>query len=292
MPCQMSDRKVGVVLGGLSQAGSWLVPSLIESGWTVHLVSRGMKPRFDYGPHGIWHNLDLRRLDTPFPAVEVRVVFDTLGTVSDWLERMRGTGVGRVITFSSTSVFTKVGSVDPVDVKMISDVRKREQAFAETCARLRVDWTILRPTLIYGGKFGDRTVRDIARVIRLFGFFPVFGSGNGLRQPVHANDLAKACIQVCDNLKTFNRSYNVGGAEILPYRGMVERIFAALGRRPRIVRIPLPAFELAARIARLHPRYRHIRSSMAERMEKDMIFSNADAISDFEYAPGRFEPVA
>jgi nucleoside-diphosphate-sugar epimerase len=199
-------------------------------------------------------------------------------------------GVVRVITFSSTSVFTKIDSTDPIDVKSVHNLQQREQAFAETCAKLRIDWTILRPTLIYGGRFGDRTVRDIARVIRLFGFFPVFGNATGLRQPVHAEDLAKACMQVCDNTRAFNRSYNIGGGEVLPYHEMVARIFAAMGRRPRIVRIPLPAFALAARLARLHPRYRHIRSSMAERMEQDMIFSNAEAISDFGFAPRPFEP--
>jgi nucleoside-diphosphate-sugar epimerase len=284
----MPDLKNCVVLGGSSQAGSWLVPALVESGWKVHLISRGRKPQLDYGPNAIWNNLDLSSAEARFPALEVRVVFDTLGIVSDWLERFRNTGVERVITFSSTSVLTKVDSTDPVDIKMIGEVRKREQVFADSCTRLGMDWTILRPTLIYGGKFGDRTV---ARVIRLFGFFPLFGSGAGLRQPVHADDLAKACMQVCDNAMAFNRGYNIGGGEILPYREMVERIFAAMGKSPRFVRIPLSAFELAAKIARLHPRYRHIRSSMAERMEKDMTFSNAEAVADFAYTPRGFVPV-
>jgi nucleoside-diphosphate-sugar epimerase len=286
------DRKMCAVLGGSSQAGSWLVPSLIGSGWTVHLVSRGLKPQFDYGANGVWHKLDLRSPDAQFPAVEARVVFDTLGVASDWLERMRGIGIRRVISFSSTSVFTKANSDDPVDIRAVQEVRKREHALTETCARLQIGWTILRPTLIYGGKFGDRNVNDIARVIRLFGFFPVFGNPVGLRQPVHADDLARACMLVCDNPGAFNRSYNIGGGEVLPYREMVARIFAAMGKPPRFVRIPLPAFELAARIARLHPRYRHIRSSMAERMEQDMTFPNDEAISDFGYAPRRFEPVA
>ena len=287
----MPDQKTCVLLGGSSQAGSWLAPSLIEDGWTVHLISRGLKPRFDYGGNAVWHKLDLSDPDAQFPAMEARVVFDTFGVASDWLERMRGTGVRRVISFSSTSVFTKANSTDPVDISAVKEVRKREHALAESCARSQIDWTILRPTLIYGGKFGDRTVNDIARVIRLFGFFPVLGNPAGLRQPVHADDLAKACIFVCDNPGTFNRSYNVGGGEVLPYRDMVVRIFAAMERPPRFMRVPLPVFEWAARIARLHPRYRHIRSSMAERMEKDMTFSNAEAISDFGYAPRRFEPV-
>ena len=288
----MPDRKTCVVLGGSSQAGSWLVPSLIESGWTVHLISRGLKPQFDYGGNGVWHKLDLRSIDAQFPTLEARVVFDTFGVASDWLERMRGTGVRRVISFSSSSVFTKANSDDPVDIRSVQDVQKREQAFAETCARLQIDWTLLRPTLIYGGKFGDRTVTDIARVIQLFRFFPMFGNSAGLRQPVHADDLAQACILVCDNPVTFSQSYNIGGGEVLAYREMVARIFAAMRKPPRFVRVPLPAFELAARIARLHPRYRHIRSSMAERMEQDMTFSNAEAFSDFGYAPRPFEPVA
>src|SRR5260370_42414613 len=103
----MPDRKICVVLGASGQAGSWLVPLLIEGGWTVHLVSRGLKPQLDYGPRAIWHNLDLRSVDARFPAVKVRVVFDTLGNASEWLERMREAGTERVIAFSSTSVFTK-----------------------------------------------------------------------------------------------------------------------------------------------------------------------------------------
>src|SRR6478672_8295525 len=245
----MPDRKTCVVLGGSSQAGSWLVPSLIESGWTVHLISRGLKPQFDYGGNAVWHKLDLRSMNAQFPAVEARVVFDTFGVASDWLERMSGAGVRRAISFSSTSVFTKADSTDPVDVKAVQDVRKREQVFAETCARLQIDWTLLRPTLIYGGKFGDRTVNDIARVIRLLGFFPVFRNSAGLRQPVHAEDLATACMLVCDNPGTFNRSYNVGGGEVVAYREMVERIFAAIGRPPRFVRVPLLVFDWAAWIA-------------------------------------------
>jgi nucleoside-diphosphate-sugar epimerase len=286
-----SHQKTCIVLGGSSQPGSWLVPSLIERGWTVHLVSRGVKPQFDYGANGIWHTLDLKKANGGFPTIEARVVFDSLGVVGTWLERAQGTGVRRVVAFSSTSVFTKADSTDPIDIRSVQVVQAREQAFADTFARLQIDWTILRPTLIYGGKFGDRTVQDIAKAIRLLGFFPMFGSGSGLRQPVHAGDLAEACIQVCDNEATFNRSYNVGGGEVLPYRDMVARICAAMGRPARIVRIPLPVFEFAARLARLHPRYGHIRSSMAERMEKDMTFSNAEASADFGYAPRPFEPL-
>jgi uncharacterized protein YbjT (DUF2867 family) len=173
---------------------------------------------------------------------------------------------------------------------MISRLGKYEEAFIATSENLGLGWTILRPTLIYGGKFGDRTVMDIARVIRKFGFFPLLGKGCGLRQPVHSADLAKACIQVVDCPATFNQIYNLGGAECLPYHKMVERIFEAMGKRPRFLPVPLVGFQLAGRLANLHPRSRHLTSSMATRMNQDMIFSIVEASSDFGFQPRAFSP--
>jgi nucleoside-diphosphate-sugar epimerase len=278
-----------VVLGGSSQIGSWLAPALIAKGWTVHLISRGLKPQPDYGSAATWHSLNLRTA-TPFPEIDASVAFDTIGNVDECVDRLRTVGVDRVITFSSTSVFTKASSPDPGDRQSVEEIKLREDSIIRACNRAQMRWTIFRPTLIYGGKFGDRTVNDIARVIRTFRFFPVFGDAKGLRQPVHADDLAAACIAVMENPAAFDRCYNIGGGEVLPYRAMIERIFVSMGREPRFVRIPLPAFELAAKALRQVPRYRHITASMATRMQQDMVFGNEDAEHDFGYSPRRFLP--
>lgn len=281
-----------LVVGSSSQIGSWLVPDLLASGWTAHLISRGMARRADDGPFAIWHEFDLTKLDRPFPNVAASVLFHTagIGAILPWLERTRTAGVGRVIAFSSTSLLTKAASDSAYDREMIGRLAAYEQNFIATCERLGLDWTILRPTMIYGGKFGDRTVMDIVRVIRKFGFFPLLGKARGLRQPVHAADLATACMQVADCPTTFNRIYNLGGGERLPYRSMVERIFKAMDRTPRFLPVPLVGFELAVRLANLHPRYRHLTSSMAKRMNQDMVFSIEEADADFGFAPREFLP--
>jgi uncharacterized protein YbjT (DUF2867 family) len=107
---------------------------------------------------------------------------------------------------------------------------------------------------------------------------------------VHAADLAAACMQVVDCPAAFNRIYNLGGRERLPYRHMVERIFKAMDRTPRFLPVPLTGFELAVRFANLHPRYRHLTSSMATRMNQDMVFSIEEANADFGFAPRGFSP--
>jgi nucleoside-diphosphate-sugar epimerase len=255
-------------------------------------MSRGISPRADDSPSAIWQAFDLTQIDRSFPDVAANVLFHTagIGTILPWLDKISASGVSRIVAFSSTSLLTKAASENARDRQMIARLAQYEQIFIETSERLGLRWTILRPTMIYGGKFGDRTVMDIAAVIRKLGFFPLFGGGRGLRQPVHAADLAAACMQVVDCPATFNRIYNLGGGERLPYRGMVERIFSAMDRKPRFLPVPLAGFKLAVRFANLHPRYRHLTSSMATRMSQDMVFSTEEANADFGFAPRGFVP--
>jgi nucleoside-diphosphate-sugar epimerase len=105
--------------------------------------------------------------------------------------------------------------------------------------RLAIAYTIFRPTLIYGAG-RDRNIADIARFVRRFGVFPILGKGIGLRQPVHAADLAEACLLAVDSSASFNRVYNLSGGETLTYRQMVERVFQAMGKRGRVVSLPQP----------------------------------------------------
>jgi nucleoside-diphosphate-sugar epimerase len=281
-----------LVIGSSSQIGSWLVSELNADGWTSHLMSRGISPRADDSSTATWQAFDLTQIDRSFPEVTASVLFHTagIGAILPWLDKISARGVSRIVAFSSTSLLTKAASESALDRQMIARLAQYEQTFIETSERLGLRWTILRPTMIYGGKFGDRTVRDIAGVIRKLGFFPLLGGGRGLRQPVHAADLAAACMQVVDRPATFNRIYNLGGGERLPYRSMVERIFKAMDRKPRFLPVPLAGFELAVRFANLHPRYRHLTSSMATRMNQDMVFSIEEAHADFGFTPRDFRP--
>src|SRR5581483_4387437 len=107
-------------------------------------------------------------------------------------------------------------------------------ALNEGCREKGIAVTILRPTLIYGVGL-DKNITVLTGFIRRFGFFPVYPPAFGRRQPVHADDLAIAVLNVMDNEKTFGRAYNVSGGEVITYRSMLERIFTALGRKARII---------------------------------------------------------
>jgi nucleoside-diphosphate-sugar epimerase len=205
----------------------------------------------------------------------------------DYFSLIETSGARRLVALSSTSRFTKVGSGDTAEnavaAKLIES-EARVQAWAEQCG---IEWVILRPTLIYGlGR--DKNISEIARFVRRFGFFPLLGRAQGLRQPIHAKDVAAACVAALQAPNAANCAYNISGGETLAYRDMVARIFAALGRQVRLVTVPLWAFRLVVAMLRSLPRYRHWSAAMAERMNRDLVFDHADAARDLGFQPRDF----
>lgn len=205
----------------------------------------------------------------------------------DYFALFEAMGARRIVVLSSTSRFTKVGSGDTAEnviaAKLI-DGEARVRAWAEGRG---IEWVILRPTLIYG-RGRDKNITEMARFIRRFGFFPVLGKATGLRQPIHAADVAGACVAALTAPEAANRAYNISGGETLVYRDMVARVFAALGRRTRLLTVPLWAFRLALAVLRRLARYRHWSPAMAERMNRDLVFDHSEAARDLGFKPRVF----
>lgn len=121
------------------------------------------------------------------------------------------------------------------------------------------------------------------------GIFPLLGQADGLRQPVHVEDVAMACVSAITVPVAGNRAYNLSGGETLSYREMVCRIFAAIGKRPQAVTIPRWLFRLVVTVLRRLPRYRNWTTEMAERMNRDLVFDHGDAARDLAFSPRPFQ---
>ena len=280
----MVELRVGV-LGASSLVGECLLLMLRDAGCQVLALSRQARP----GDQAVtWRQLPHGgQAEEFFDWICVAPIW----VLPDYFSLLEVHGVKRVVVLSSTSRLTKVGSGDTAEqataAKLI-DGETRLQAWAESRG---IELVILRPTLIYGiGR--DKNISEIARFIRRFGFFPVLGEAKGLRQPIHAEDVAGACFTALQAPDAANRAYNISGGETLSYREMAIRVFDALGRRPRLLTVPLWAFRLAVSMLRCMPRYRQWSASMAERMNRDLVFDHADAVRDLGFKPRAFELTA
>ncbi len=285
----MNKKKVGV-LGATSLVGRCLLPLLTKNGWLVRAYSRRKVNSSD--PDIQWIQIPKSPDDLDGAANESeRICFwicvASIWVLPDYFPMLEKHGAKRIIAVSSTSIFTKSHSGSAEEKSTALKLSNAENRLEQWSAETGVEWVVLRPTLIYGRGM-DKNISEIIHWIRRLGFFPLLGKGDGLRQPVHAEDVALACLSALEKTDVVNRAYNLSGGETLSYRDMVNRLFAALGRRPRLIHVPLGVFRFTAAILRLLPRYRHLTSQMAERMNTDLIFDHSEAARDLNFEPGNF----
>lgn len=279
----MISEKVGL-LGATSLVGVRLAPLLSADGAEVHAFSR--IPQVSEHSQLIWHQNSITD-SKDNDHIEDWFCLAPIWVLREHFSLLESSGARHVVALSSTSRFTKNESSEEAEKAIASRLTEGEERLKTWAESKGIEWIILRPTLIYGhGR--DKNISEIIQFIRRFGFFPLLGKANGLRQPIHVDDVAKACVAALESPAAVNRAYNISGGETIPYREMVSRVFTALNRSPRLLPIPFALFRLAVACMRLLPRYRHWSVAMAERMNSDLVFDHLDAERDFGFSPRPF----
>lgn len=200
-----------------------------------------------------------------------------------WLESL---GIQSLVALSSTSVDTKPRSPDATERAVAMRLAHAEGAVREWARRHQVALCILRPTMIYDG-MNDANVAAIAAFIRRRGFVPLAGPARGLRQPVHAADVASACLAALARSPVPEAIYTLSGPNPLPFRDLVTEVFLACGRRPRIVHLPRWFVTALGPLARLMGR-RGSLAGIAARMNEDLVFDHHAATRDLGFTPRPF----
>jgi len=276
----VTELHVGV-LGASSLIGDCVLPVLRDAEWQVTAFSRqAVKSGFGL----VWRRLPCTESVGEIPYW---ICLTPIWVLPDYFALIKASGARRVVALSSTSRFTKISSGDTAENVIAAKFIEGEARVEAWAKSSGIEWVILRPTLIYGlGR--DKNINEIARFIHRLGFFPVLGMAQGLRQPIHASDVAAACTAALLAPDAANRAYNITGGEMITYREMVTRVFAALGRHPRLLTVPLWGFRLAVALLRHMPRYRQWSAAMAERMNRDLVFDHAEAARDLNFKPRGF----
>lgn len=284
----MNEQQVGL-LGATSPVGECLLQQLMQN--HCHITAFSRYPATQIHPQITWQQLNTinpAKIDAEKNKIPVWLCVAPIWILPAYFDLLLAFGVRRIVVLSSTSRFTKNTSFDVNERKIALQLIEGEELVQTWAITHKVEWIILRPTLIYG--YGrDKNVAEIAQFICRFGFFPVFGAANGLRQPIHVEDVASACFYAISTSNVTGRSYNLTGGETLPYREMVKRVFEALDRTPRLLTVPLWFFRTVTWGLRWLPRYQHWTAAMAERMNQDLIFDSSDTRRDLNFSPRPFK---
>lgn len=274
-----------LVVGATNQIGYFLLPLLKD-----HHIFALSRKKYQNSNNITWIHGDLENLtQTDIEKFSITlVIYIGLISLSENLFS-RLPNLERVIAFSSTSALTKIDSKSTEDRALAQNLLQGEKTLMDYCTFHKIDLTLFRPTLIYGAQ-RDKNVNFITEFIKKYHFFPLLGEAKGLRQPVHAHDLALAVINSLNNEKTVGKVYNLTGAETLSYYDMVLRIFESIGKKPKILKIPYKVFYLLIKTIKIIPKYRHITTGMIDRLNQNLCFDLNEAQKDLNYNPKPFIP--
>lgn len=281
--------RVGVI-GATSIVGECLLPLLVKCGWDVVAFSRKKicADQSRQNSHIIWKSLSHADLPKPMEQqISLWISLAPITALPEYFPLLLTYGARHVVAISSTSRFTKNDSSDRAERKLAKNLADHEEYLTAWTKHEGLTYMILRTTMVYGlGR--DKNVSMIANFIKRFSFFCVFGSARGLRQPVHAQDVASVCVAALNANTAVNRCYNISGGEIITYREMVTRIFSALGKSPMFIRVPLWPFRLIIPVLRIFKPFRNWSAAMVKRMNEDMIFDHTEAKQNLDFSPRKF----
>ena len=273
-----------LVVGATGIVGGYIVEHLIRSGRRPLALSRSVH----HSDAADWMQGDLATpTSLKLPPVETLFCTVEIGLLADALPHLDTRSLQRVVAFTSTSIITKIESEIPAERELLLRLADGERRLMANCEQRGIGWTILRPTLIYA-EGRDGNVSRLARLIERFGFLPLMGKGSGLRQPVHAEDLAIGAIRAAGSAQAINKTYALPGGETLSYRDMIGRIFDAMNKPQRVIATHPLLWEAAFALAK--PFFPNANAAMGRRMAKDMVFDAAPAIADFGWNPRTFHP--
>jgi nucleoside-diphosphate-sugar epimerase len=193
------------------------------------------------------------------------------------LEAARRARVERLVIVGSTSAHSAYHFRSGPKLRMEELVRGSGLAY-----------TIVRPAMIYGSEL-DKNVHRLLRFLDRSPVFPMFGSGKNLWQPVYHEDCARGVFEALVRPAAVGQSYDLPGAEPLTYLEMVETAAGALGRKPRIVRLPLePARRVLAAAEALRLPL-PVKSEQVLRLREDKAYPYDKAKRELGYAPRTFQ---
>lgn len=246
-----------LVFGGSGAVGRFLLPTLREAGAEVLALSR--EARTDEHSRLRWFRGSLQHapaLDALLAQGERMDVLCSLGPLdafADWLERHPPAAGVRVLALSSLSAEWKQQSPNPAERALAASLLANERRVLSMASAHAATATLLRCGLIHGADI-DRSLTPLLRFARRWPL-PWPRAARGLRQPVHARDLARAVLAASERPALAQPVLSLPGPEAVTFRCMLQRSLDLEGLRGRVIPVPTPGLRgLLGVLARGHGR--------------------------------------
>lgn len=233
-----------LVIGGTGFVGGHLIRELRRRGHTVVVFSH-------HRTRGPEQGITIVRGDVTDPvsvgaaAWGCDAVINLVGIIREipakgiTFERLHTLATRTVVTAAQEAGIRRIIQMSALGTRpdAVSTYHRTKYTAEEFVRGSSLDWTIFRPSLIFGPK--DSFINMLAGQIRKFPIIPIIGDGSYRLQPIHADDVARCFVQALEMPETVGQIYALCGPDRFSYLQMLTILGRILGLS-KVTAIKLP----------------------------------------------------
>ena len=275
-----------LVTGATGFVGPAIVQRLVDDGHTVRVLehtpgSSAALPNQEAVPGSTTDPESLRRAAEGQDAVvhlvailtgkpeEFRRVMEQ-GT-RDLLDAAREAGVGRFVLMSALGTDEETKDLVPyygAKWQMEQDVMASG-----------LEHVIFRPSFVFGPEGG--ALGQFKRIAKLAPVTPIVGPGTQRIQPIWIDDVAAYFAAAVDKPEAANRTFELGGPDVVTWNEFWSRLKRAQGSRRPSVHLPFGLMRAQATVLELLPKPPVTRDQLKMLAAGDNVVSTSDAVDTF-----------
>jgi uncharacterized protein YbjT (DUF2867 family) len=256
-------QQIITIFGGSGFVGQHIVRALARAGYRLRLVERdihsasALKTQGEVGQITVMHG-DVTKPSSYVHALEgaysvvnlVGILYQkgkqTFASIhTDAAENLAkaatNAGISRLLHMSALGV----------DKAVTSEYARTKLAGEKAVRAAFPTATIFRPSVIFGAE--DNFYNQFACMSRILPFLPLIGGGETKFQPVYVGDVAQAFACALSDDNTQSHMYELGGADVLTFRQILDSIREMTYRTPYLLPIPSPLAKAGALFAEFLP---------------------------------------
>ena len=142
-----------------------------------------------------------------------------------------------------------------------------------------LDYVIFRPSFVFGRDGG--VLPMFARQVRWSPVTPIVGDGNRRLQPIWVEDVAAYFERGVSAPEAVNRTFELGGPDVVTWNELYDRIRRVLRKRRLTVHVPTGLVRAGALVAERLPRPPVTRDQLTMLVHADNVVSSNDAVETF-----------
>jgi NADH dehydrogenase len=153
-------------------------------------------------------------------------------------------------------------------------------AMEQEAARSGLEYTIFRPSFIFGRDGGALPL--FLKQVRYSPVVTVIGSGLQRIQPIWAENVGEYFARAVDHPQAANRTFEIGGPDIVTWDELYRKIARVLGKRRRLAHVPSGLARAGAQLTQWAPGAPLTTDQIAMIEAGDNIASDTDAVDTFQ----------